>query len=454
MPTISENLLAIDQIRRDLRESIESHNQPVVAGTSFDKYPSYVRTIGKWSRPPQWPDFWPPPESFDSFTIRCRVSEAGGNFIAFSVVCSGSYSVSWGDGTTNTYTSGTTATKDYSYSAVDLINTQDSLGYKQAIITVTGTNITDCNLGIRHPTYTGTAGIILEIRLNLPNCSSLTARSSSIEQIMCRHVDVQALGPILSCANLFTNFYSLSTVKFAPNTLVSVTTLANMFSFCYELETVEFPSGSLAQVTSLASTFLSCHKLTKVVFPTGSLALVTTILDAFRLCHDIKTVVFPAGSLSQVTTAAGAFRLCYRLESVTFPTNSFINTTDCSNMFTNCYMLNEVIFPSGLSSVTTISSMFALCSTLKSIQLPINAFSAVSVTTNAFQFCISLENITNMRIPVTFSVAGGRLSATALNNLYSALPTVVGRTITVTGNFGTSGHNATIAQSKGWTVAV
>lgn len=52
----------------------------------------------------------------------------------------------------------------------------------------------------------------------------------------------------------------------------------------------------------------------------------------------------------------------------------------------------------------------------------------------------------------SFSVAFCKLSAAALNEIYTNLPTVVGQTITVSNNYGTTGDNPAIATAKGWTV--
>jgi hypothetical protein len=49
-------------------------------------------------------------------------------------------------------------------------------------------------------------------------------------------------------------------------------------------------------------------------------------------------------------------------------------------------------------------------------------------------------------------VASCKLSATKLNEIYSNLKTVTGKTITVTGNYGTASDDPSIAIAKGWTV--
>ena len=57
-----------------------------------------------------------------------------------------------------------------------------------------------------------------------------------------------------------------------------------------------------------------------------------------------------------------------------------------------------------------------------------------------------------MPLRFTFSVANAKMSASALNEMFSILPTVTGQTVTITGNYGASTCDTTIATAKGWTV--
>ena len=68
-----------------------------------------------------------------------------------ATVSSGQVLVDWGDGTTSTVNSNTTATKSYEYDALSN-STLTSLGYKQVIITITPTvsgALTSTNLSIK-----------------------------------------------------------------------------------------------------------------------------------------------------------------------------------------------------------------------------------------------------------------------------------------------------------------
>jgi hypothetical protein len=77
---------------------------------------------------------------------------------------------------------------------------------------------------------------------------------------------------------------------------------------------------------------------------------------------------------------------------------------------------------------------------------------SVTVTTTAFSACASLSRIINCAIPVSFSIASCKLAGAQLDEIYTALPTVVGQTITVSSNHGLVDDTPTIASGKGWTV--
>ena len=119
-------------------------------------------------------------------------------------------------------------------------------------------------------------------------------------------------------------------------------------------------------------------------------------------------------------------------------------------MFQYCYSLTSVpLFDTSLS--TSMNSMFNDCKVLNIIP----AFSFSSVTSawaisNTFGNNSSLTRMQATGLSKTFSLASCKLSADALDEVYTNLPTVTGQTITVTGNYGVSGDNPAIATAKGW----
>jgi len=168
-----------------------------------------------------------------------------------------------------------------------------------------------------------------------------------------------------------------------------------MFYGCYSLETV--PKFDTSTVTSMTSMFYNCRSLTFVPFFDTS--NVTTMINMFYFCSDIMRI--PA-----------------------------FNT----------------------SKVISINAMLYGCTTL--VEVPQFDGSAVSSSANlnAFSNCTSLSRIRATGFRFTFTVANCKLSATALNEIYTNLPTVTGQTITVTGNYGVASDDPTIATAKGWTV--
>ena len=100
-----------------------------------------------------------------------------------------------------------------------------------------------------------------------------------------------------------------------------------------------------------------------------------------------------------------------------------------------------------------MSAMFQNCSSLATVP----ALVTTAVASNGaflfmFSSCNSLARIQAEDFRFTFSVTGCKLSAAALNEIYTNLPVAVSQTITVSSNYGTTGDNPTIATAKGWTV--
>jgi surface protein len=124
-----------------------------------------------------------------------------------------------------------------------------------------------------------------------------------------------------------------------------------------------------------------------------------------------------------------------------------------SFMFNGCASLTSVpLF--NTASVTATNQMFNECRSLTSVPaLNVSAVTSASNFEFTFGSCFSLQNIDATGFNYSFSIANCQLSATELNAIYTALPTVVGQTITVTGNYGTATDDPLIAIGKGWAVS-
>ena len=297
---------------------------------------------------------------------------------------------------------------------------------------------------------------------------------------------------VVNAAQMFDSCYSLEEV---PDLYFdSVTIVNNLFDDCYSLRKI----GSLgisSKISNASSMFFSCVALEEV--PQLNLKMCTTTLSMFSGCVNLKKV--PDLDLRNCLTTANMFQSCVSLEKApnilmekNKTTNSMFNAcsnlryipnyntstvTDMASMFNLCTSL-EYAPQLDFSSCTTISSMFIGCENLRFIPKPLGDTTKITSITSAFSSCNSVKEIpefdfngvaaapttpfltcwscidvkfTNLKY--SFSIASAKLSSAALNRLYESLPSVSGQTITVTGNWGVTGDDITIATDKGWTVS-
>ena len=123
--------------------------------------------------------------------------------------------------------------------------------------------------------------------------------------------------------------------------------------------------------------------------------------------------------------------------------------TSAYQMFYGCSSLQSVTLDT--SAVTSTSQMFANCSSLQSVTLDTGAVTNASYMFNG---CSSLQSVVLTGLTRGVSVANASLSSTALDALYTSLGTAAGsQTITVSGNYGTTGDDPSIATGKGWTIS-
>jgi hypothetical protein len=170
----------------------------------------------------------------------------------------------------------------------------------------------------------------------------------------------------------------------------------------------------------------------------------TSLLNGLHSCSALQSVSFSSTAL--VTNFGGLFNSCIALETTPlFDTSS--GTT--VGLFGNCTSLRFVPLYD-MSAATSVANCFISSFALQS--LPAFDLSSAIGVGGFVSGCPNLASVPILGMSVSFSVASCKLSASALDEIYANLPTVVGQTITVTGNYGTTGHTPSIATAKGWTV--
>lgn len=440
-----------------------------------------------WERPSDWLDLPEVSPTEEKIVALHAVWPDASNFCAFK--CEGDYVVDWGDGTVETIASGTKAIHTYDYAQLSAA-TASERGYRQAVITITpaaGHHISNVSFGEVHPTPAPSGGYFythgtgwLDVLLSIPYCTAFTFDGPSTCSVLERVVFLSS-GKLTSLANVFAYQQSLAYVDLSglDTSLVtsfsglfgdcygslkyvnmsgldtsSVTDFSYVFGYCFNLESVDLSGLDFSNVTDMNSLFYYCHSLDSVSFAGANLGKVTTLASAFQSCYSLKEVDFSGSNLVSIVDLANAFRWCDGLKRVDFTGCSFDNVSVMAGMFTDCDCLQTIVFPEAmnLSNVVNFHATFASCTSLRSLDLSGVRLHNPSINgASLFSGCYSLASL-KVDLDMSFSVGSRALSATALNALYESLPTVVGKTITVSGNYGVSGSDPSIATAKGWTV--
>ena len=251
---------------------------------------------------------------------------------------------------------------------------------------------------------------------------------------------------VTSMSNMFYNCYSLQTVPLFNIKTTGTVDMSGMFYSCYSLQSVPLFNIKTTGTVDMSYMFQNCYSLQTV--PLFNTAAVTSMSGMFSGCTSLQSV--PLFNTQAVTSMSYMFRNCTSLQTV--PLFNTQAVTSMSSMFQNCYSLQSVpLF--NTQAVTSMSNMFYNCYSLQS--MPALNVSAVTSSTNfnlMFSSCNNLARIQAKEFKYTFSVDSCKLSAAALNEIYTNLPTVTGQTLTVMGNWGTATDNPSIATAKGWTV--
>lgn len=391
------------------------------------------------------------------------------NFVAFTI--SGEYTVDWGDGSaTENIAAGGTAYHNFQYESF-IGDNETSRGYKQSIVTITpqaGQTLTSVNFDVKHnqsglQNYKGQwldIGIVGSSIWGV----DLGNGSFTIQQYSLEIFNFIGNNSITYFSNMFSGCYSLQTIPslvtsagdnfsfmfqncYALQTIPLIDTSAgndfnNMFQNCYCLQTI--PQLVTSAVTDFSNMFVNCHSLKNI--PLLVTSAVVGFFGMFDSCYSLQTI--PLLNTSGTTYFNNMFNNCYALQTI--PPIDTSAGTDFSRMFQHCVSL-QTISLIDTSKATTLNSMFFDCPSLQIIPL-LN----ITLCTNLGYIignCTSLGRATLSGTKVNIDYSNCKLSATELDSIYTNLASgVTNKTITVTGNYGTTSDTPLIATSKGWTV--
>jgi hypothetical protein len=219
------------------------------------------------------------------------------------------------------------------------------------------------------------------------------------------------------------------------------TNFSQMFGGCGFL--ITGPAIDTSSGTDFSLMFNSCTMLRSV--PDYDTSAGTLFNRMFYGCRSLLAA--PNFDLSLATTINGMFNGCSSLRHL--PPIYAPVCTDAGFLLTSCsgLMTLGVIY---LPSVTSASFAFNGAASLQEMHL--RGFTSTALNFSNVFTPSSLAKFIFEGVTKSFSVAYAKMSAAALDALYTSLGTASAQTITVTGNYGTTGDDPTIATSKGWTV--
>lgn len=412
-----------------------------------EKYGIYGSSLNiasvTWQRPGDWlamPDMSSPTQN-----VNCLVAvfNDDNNYVAFS--CAGNYTVDWGDGSVENYSSGIKAEHAYDYSSISAA-TESVRGYRQVIIQIypqSGQNLTTVNLQQNHSYYISDGvnlsggNSILEIDMYVPNCTSLTLSGGAVNSGLLRMVEKITIRDTAVTSMSFAGLTSLLSVNLYPEATSSITSFASMFFACYSLLSIETLSGP--SVTSCSSMFSGCQSLYNV--GTIDLPICTNFSNMFLGCISLTRIDYinmPAtrkflsdmfngcSSLKYTPNGlrvdpnnvnedaiSGLFDGCKSLKYA--PILKTYNVTSTSRMFANCNSL-EYVPLYDTSNVTNMTSMFTDCYSLKNV--PQFNTAKVTNTWKMFQECRSLIQIPDINLANTTNIGGMFTHCNSVSRIY------------------------------------
>jgi surface protein len=316
------------------------------------------------------------------------------NYLAITI--SGSFTVDWGDGTSNNVNANaaaTTVSHLYSTASYAAITASVYNGYKPVVINIqaSGSGVTFKSVDFTtkptpttgsFPAQSITNGWI-DIRMAGSDISSLVV-GSPFTSSPCRileRFEYSGSNKITSFANTFARCNNLKQIVSLYTTLG--TNFGSMFDSCYNLVSIPTIDTSTNN-SNMSSMFTSCYSLESISLilnQTNSY----TMNGAFGACYNLRSITASFGN--NITSYNSAFSGCYNL--LDLPLLNVSNVTDMASAFTNCASLKSIKFIGNTSKVTTFSSTFNSCNSLTDLPQTIDCTAATTLA-SMFSGCSSL----------------------------------------------------------------
>ncbi len=323
--------------------------------------------VYKATRPTDWLTM--PEPGDDEMYLLFHIPDGVSALLAFTVTCTGSYTVQFGTVRDGAFAESLTVTRQTVPTGVKLETelfagdfgdlTSDDM--KQVMIRVSGTDIL---------TWEPSA----HSRKPLPN----DFNGWNIVEIVCR----LPKGTKVRCGNPSSSEYmSLRMLRyFAWVGKNAATEMKDMFYDCYSLITV--PALDTSSVTSMMNMFSDCYSL--IAIPAMDTRAVTTMMQMFYDCRALPAI--PALDTSAATNTMNMFSYCWSLTAA--PKLDTHTVKDMMNMFYDCRSLT-VVPELDTSAATDMKNTFFNCYSLGSLRFrqDVAGWAGHDITLNSCSLC-------------------------------------------------------------------
>lgn len=361
-----------------------------------------------WTRNPSWLSLTPVTSVEQKLRGLFAVLDTTNNYVAF--VAQGDYTVDWGDGNVNNYSSNSKASHYYDYTDSNLSGTNAPVTFDSVTNTVNrashgysdGIPVTLYNIS-------GTTGISNNQQYYVVNSTTnsfqiSTSIGGSVVTLTGNGTGTllaykQAIITITPQAGQNLTYLDLDQIGQPGSAVYPDTTWLdievgspNFTSFWISNHNYYWQQNwlervairNLGSVTSLNYAFGDHYSLADLTVQNAS--YLTDIGSICNYCHTLRKAKFE--NCGAITNCSGAFLYCYLLQTVQI--DSTQNVTDMSYMFSECHSIIEAPW-FDTSSVQNFSQMFYSCSSLTYV--PLYDTSAATDASGMFGYCYSLEQV-------------------------------------------------------------
>jgi surface protein len=377
------------------------------------------------------------------------------------------YFIDWGDGSpVETCTSNVLTTHNYSFSAPALDGTLTSKGYKQALVRIypnTGKTFRSMFFDRKPTTPSGLQTISsgwLDMNVNLPNllagATLCWGNTVQIRHAFLERVNITSWGAMTDASGLFRNCLALQSLNETEWATAQVTSWSSAFFFCSNLKQLDCSNWNVSSVTTFVNMFRNCGALERIPVSTWNTGACIDFSSMFLVCASLTECDVSNWNVSNGANFSNMFSACSSLKICNVRNWNVSNATNMNSMFASATSLQDVdISLWSVPILANATDMFASCFSIQRLE---NCnFSAATVFNGAnggfATSCGNLKKVTITGMNASINFSNCQLSASALDTIYTNLSaTGTGKTITVTGNYGTASDNPVIATAKGWTV--